>query len=90
LGEAAGACHADHRAVDAQVVAALRAELAVTAGDQRIHRDLAARARSFEDFTRRLVSKDQRRSATRIATVIGMHVRAADPRDIHANEHLAD
>ncbi len=90
LRKAAGTGHADHRAVGAQIVAALDAEFAMAARDQRIDGDTPATAGARQDFAGQLVAENQRRNAPGIAAVISVHVGPADAYGVDANEDLVD
>jgi hypothetical protein len=92
LGKGAGPCHADHRAVRAQVVAALQAPVAAAAGDQRVAGDTLAgqpqRRGRLDHRGGELVAEHQPGFAARVVAVVGVHVRAADAGGVDAQHHF--
>ena len=93
LGKGAWPLHAHHRALFAQVVAALQAELAAAAGDQRVAGDalacLPAGRRAVQHRGRELMPQHQAGLAARVVAVEGMHVGPADAGGVDAHQHLA-
>ena len=71
-----------------EILAALAAVVAASAGDERVDRDALAGARTVDDRAAELVSENQRRVAARIAAVIRVHVGAANADRIDVEHDL--
>jgi hypothetical protein len=93
LGKGTGARHADHRAVGAQVVAALHAVVASAARDQRVageaRADSKARHRRLGDAPDELVAEHEARLAAWVMAMPGVHVGAADADGFYLQHHFA-
>ena len=69
--------------------AARGAEIAVSAGNERVDGDGFSAARATDDAPGGLVAKHQRRRAALVMPVIRVHVRAADADRLDRDHHLA-